>query len=101
MAKTKHSTQKETENIKDQQARMILKNAQLIDSAINMAIIMNRMAGMGPSGIMSSMVFVVGDFIAKMASVVEIPRKELMKHFLDEVREYVADDSNFEQETGN
>lgn len=98
---TKGTKKKSEANIEKLQVELTLKNTEMIKSSIKMAHITSRLSGIGPEGIMTSVILAVCDFIYDMAKALEVPRERIMKDLLDYIRDYVSDDSNFEQEVGN
>lgn len=84
-------TPKEKEEL---QVKLTMKNADMIMSAVKMAKTLSQMSGCGPEGIMTTMVFVVGDFIPAMAADCGVPKERIMNDLLDAIRDYVNDNKN-------
>lgn len=78
----------------DLQIELTIRNAELIKQSIKVAHSLNRISKVGPEGIMTSMVFVVGDFLEAMASSLETSCDELTNTFFESIRDYVNEEEN-------
>lgn len=76
------------------QIELTIRNAELIKQSIKVAHSFNTISKVGPEGIMTSMVFVVGDFPEAMASSLKTSCDGLTNSFFDNVREYINDELN-------
>lgn len=75
------------------QIELICKNAEMIMSSVKMAAIMQQMAKIGPEGITTSMVYVIGDFVRNMAHSLEIDQEAYFRGLIDGVRDYLKEET--------
>jgi hypothetical protein len=100
MAK-KDSQKKSAANIEKLQVELTMKNADMIKSSIKMAYIMSRMSGIGPEGIMTSVVLAVSGFIIALASATEVSVEQIQKDLFGAIRDYVKEHRNDNSEASD
>ena len=105
MAKKKTIEKKDAINTKggtsERDRRLVetcMHNVDLIKQGIRVAALMNKVVGGGIPEFMTAIAMAFGDVVDAMAKASEMSRQKAMEFFFDAVREYVNDDSHFEEE---
>ena len=79
------------------QANAVMDGVKLIKQGIKVAAMFNKVAGGGGPGLLAILTMAFGDTIAAVAEAAGISRQEAMEDIFGLIRDYVNDDSHFEE----
>ena len=78
------------------QAEAVMDGVNLVKQGIKVAAMLNKVAGGGGPGLLTMLTMAFGDTIAAMAEAAGISRQQAMEDIFGLIRDYVNDDSHFE-----
>ena len=87
---------KECDDTEKKKIELIVRNADMISTSIKMAGIMQQSVNIGPEGITTTMVYVIGDFIKNLAYALEADQEACFKGLMSAVRDYLKEKTKTE-----